>query len=353
MARPLAATLALLLVLTATPRARQAPSTTALLDRYLAGDFDAVTASLSALESFDTTLAELQRDGAAWIDAQGPVQRARRELAAANFALEAARFGAPKAWKDDPRALGIPSLGIGRIEWKAPPLLIEWACERLRHRTTTPSESERLWFLASIAVAEYAEDPEFLVGVNFRLKTDVIQHINHAQSRFPKDTRINFAVGVGQEWHNAVTANRVLQGFQDDVDVGAEARLRLGVLAWRNHEFPRAQSMLHGMGTRTHDPWIVYLARYFEARILMDRNSLPQAELLFRRALDATPGAQSATIALAALLMRAGRTAEASELTEAMLAARPAAVDPWRVYARADDRFWPFLISRLRQEILP
>jgi hypothetical protein len=35
-----------------------------------------------------------------------------------------------------------------------------------------------------------------------------------------------------------------------------------------------------------------------------------------------------------------------------MLAANPRPVDPWRTYIHADDRFWPQLIARLRQEIL-
>jgi len=46
------------------PRA-QAPATTALLDRYLAGDFDAVIASVSARDDFDGLLKDLQRSGIA------------------------------------------------------------------------------------------------------------------------------------------------------------------------------------------------------------------------------------------------------------------------------------------------
>jgi hypothetical protein len=34
-----------------------------------------------------------------------------------------------------------------------------------------------------------------------------------------------------------------------------------------------------------------------------------------------------------------------------MLAAEPRPVDPWRAYVHADDRFWPYLVGRLRAEI--
>ncbi len=63
------------------------------------------------------------------------------------------------------------------------------------------------------------------------------------------------------------------------------------------------------------------------------------------------PRAQSATVALAAVLARRGARTEAAAIIEDHLAARPQPVDPWRVYAYGDDRFWPELIAHVRQEI--
>ena len=44
--------------------------------------------------------------------------------------------------------------------------------------------------------------------------------------------------------------------------------------------------------------------------------------------------------------------ADPEALIERMFAASPAPLDPWRAYRHADDRFWPQLIARLRQEIV-
>lgn len=102
----------------------------------------------------------------------------------------------------------------------------------------------------------------------------------------------------------------------------------------------------------TRDPYVVFLARYFTGRIFEQQRKLSDAEAAYRGAVAAVPHAQSATVALASLLFRDGRRAEAEKLIADMLAADPRPADPWRTYVHADDRFWPQLIARLRQEIL-
>ena len=81
------------------------------------------------------------------------------------------------------------------------------------------------------------------------------------------------------------------------------------------------------------------------------RRQPKDAEAAYRGAVAAVPHAQSATVALAALLARDGRRAEAQQLVGDMLAANPPPPDPWRGFVHADDRFWPQLIARLRAEI--
>jgi Flp pilus assembly protein TadD len=113
----------------------------------------------------------------------------------------------------------------------------------------------------------------------------------------------------------------------------------------------RAEEAFERVESLTRDPWLLYLARLFRGGVLERRGRIADAERAYRGALRAVPRAQAASTALATLLFKQDRRTEASQLVEDMLAASPALVDPWRGYINADDRFWPVLIARLRQEI--
>jgi hypothetical protein len=112
----------------ARPRA-QADSPLALLERYALGDFDAVVERLQSLDTAEPLLDRLRRDGPAWLDAGGAADRSRRRLAAATFALEAARVHAWREWKWllNPPPYGGP---LPTLYWKPAPLLIEWGFSR-------------------------------------------------------------------------------------------------------------------------------------------------------------------------------------------------------------------------------
>jgi hypothetical protein len=75
------------------------------------------------------------------------------------------------------------------------------------------------------------------------------------------------------------------------------------------------------------------------------------AERAYRGALLAVPRAQSATFAVAVLMAKRGERAGAAALVDASLKT-PLAVDPWRAYGDADDRFWPALLAKLHGEIV-
>ena len=125
----------------------QGLSVVELLEAYKAGKFAAVVAELEGDIDFKEVLKQLQDQGPAWIEAGGPDERDRRELVAATFALEAARAGEWREWKfiwkqpplcpppppdgSPPSKAGCSAL-LSVLEWKAPPLLIEWACRRMR-----------------------------------------------------------------------------------------------------------------------------------------------------------------------------------------------------------------------------
>jgi hypothetical protein len=117
-------------------------------------------AKVAGLEKLTDLVKDLKRDDVkAWLDAGGPEDRDRRELAAATFALEAARTDEWYEWKS---MVGNP-YGPPNVYWMPPPLLIEWGCELLRAHAE-PLAMERTWQLAAMSVAERSEDTQFLVG---------------------------------------------------------------------------------------------------------------------------------------------------------------------------------------------
>jgi Flp pilus assembly protein TadD len=97
----------------------------------------------------------------------------------------------------------------------------------------------------------------------------------------------------------------------------------------------------------TSDPFVVYMARFFRAR-LYDRLDLrAPAETAYRSALDVYPHAQSASMPLATLVFLRGEEAGAQALVDTVLA-NPGAEDPWRVYFLQDYRRLPVYIEQMR-----
>ena len=368
MRRVLLLALAALTCLEGTRTAAREASVLQWLDAYRAGQYDRVVADLQLETNFKPILDQLKRDGAGWIAAAGPAEVQRRELVAATFALEAARVGMRYEWKriqmqervDDLQPLNV-------LYWKPPPLLIEWGCQ-LFLKDATPRPIERWWQLAALAVAQRAEDTQFLVGDpkigaaktdrdagiaagEIGNRADEIKHLDHVWERFPEEKRFVLGQGIARdrEWHDdAVKAYRALE---NDPIVGGEALMRLGAMFMRLRNIPAALKALERAQTMTRDPYVVFLASYFSGQIYERQPNLELAEKEYRTAAAAVPHAQSATLALASILARDERRAEAQRLVREMLDAEPAPVDPWRRFVQADDRFWPLLIRKLRMEI--
>ena len=362
----------------------QPPSVPDQLDRYLAGQFAAVVEGLRAASDFGRLLEELRRDGRRWVESGRPQERTRRQLAAATFALEAARAGAWIEWKliqKQPQMCASNNECIqppNVLYWKAPPLLIEWGCELLR-QDAKPRPVERWWQLAALSVAQRAEDPQFLVGdtsigkgigageiVNTQ---DDITHLEHVTPRFPQEMRFLLAQGIARSRSWPDEARMVFRTLEKDPDVGGEATMRLGALLMpplgrSNYMTPGGGSVRLPPSTNealelfdraddmTRDPYVIYLARYFKGKLLEAERKTEEAEAAYRGAVTAVPHAQSATISLATLLFRDGRRSESQRLIAEMLAHTPRPADPWRTFVHADDRFWPQLVGRLRAEIL-
>lgn len=365
---------AVILAMSIAPRA-QSSSVTAQLDRYLRGDHDAVVAELSALENLDVVLEELKRDASAWIDAGAPAETSRRTLTAATFALEAGRAGAFREWKlidnyrDEPGRAGggsPPLINTTMVYWKAPPLLIEWGCTLLRSQTT-PHPDERTWQLAAVSAAQLAGDFEFLIGSPFQPRhnpQNEIEHLKHVIARFPREPRLALAQAIAVEWTTYPTPPRRLKrpariaeaikafdGMTRDEAIGAEASLRFGVSRLRGGNAAAAVELFEKVERTTRDTYLIYLSRVFGGQAHEALKHPADAERSYRNALKVVPNAQTASFALAALLFRSDRPAEAARITESALAAQPQPIDPWREYGAADNRFWPELIARLREAI--
>lgn len=336
--------------------AQAPPSVRSMLDAYADGQVDAVVATLARTENFDAILEGLRRDGQTWIAAAGPEAIDRRELVAATFALEAARAAIGTPWKlllRVPTAPGVNLVGE-TLYWQAPPLILEWACARLRARTT-PHPAERWWQLAALSVGHRSEDFQFLVGSPFESTIwntqDEIEHIHHVETRLPDEMRIQLAKAIAIEWRWPRDAMPAFLALVDHPDVGGEARVRLGVAQSRTGRHADAVTTLTRAEHETREPHLVYLARLFKGRSLEALKRPKDAEAAYRSAVLTMPGAQAAATALAGLLAADGRRLDAQQVIAATLATTPLPDDPWRVYVHGDDRFWPYLIDRLRQEI--
>lgn len=344
----------LCLSLAAAPSA-QSPRVVPLLDRYAAGQFREVAAIFDQTKDFGDLLKQLKRDVPAWIKAGGVADQPRRELAAATFALEAARAGELDDWK-----LVQKWMNLDNIYWHPPAELVEWGCALLR-TNAVPRPSERLWHLAALSVADRAGDYEFLIGSPWEgraNKKDEIEHLKHSALRFPHERRFPLAQGIAAEWRlfpsgrsGAVEADKVFDTLKDDEQVGGEASLRLGFMQLRNRHSFDALVLFAAAEARTREPFVVYLARYFRGQALEQQKNVADAETAYRRALAIVPKAQSASFALSALLAVQGRRAEAAGIVDAALTASPRPIDPWRAYGEADARFWPDLIAQLHAQI--
>jgi tetratricopeptide (TPR) repeat protein len=352
-----------LLLVPVRPRADQA-SAIDLLDRYAHGEFAAVVSALGNLKDFDGLRKQLQNDGPAWIDASDPATRPRRELAAATFALEAARADEWHEWKFVQKGGKTGGfLPFDTLYWKAPPLLITWGASLLRSPLSPlPATTQRLWQFAAIAVAERAEDFEFLIGSPFETRIDPgdeIAYVKPLLQQFPDEPRFLLAEAIALEWRTwpqpgrdgTREARTALEALSNDESVGAEALVRLGDLELRGGAAGEAIPHFERAETLTRDPYLVYLARFLKGQAFERQKKTAEAIRAYRGALAAVPGAQSASVALAALLFLSDQRTEAAVVLTANLSGGPQPVDPWRTMADGDDRFWPEIIGRLRAEI--
>lgn len=299
---------------------------------YELGEYAAVETALqqAANGNFDVLLAAFEQDAARWIDADGPEFASRRRLVMATVALEAAYAALDTQWSNSK-------------------LLLQWACKVLRSAPKQPAERD--WHLAAIALFEGARDLDALGA-----------HLGHVRERFPAEPRILLAEAFRREsdYLDDVTSlgqelgpGRRVRTYEAALATpgsAREAHLRAGFLFLQGRDFVEAIRHLH-LVDPPDDPGQLYLARLFEGWALQRQERPEEAARAFRAALDAVPGAYTASLVLALQLYRAGGAADADALMDAVAQAEPPVIDPWRIYGYGDLRRWPLLIAQLRRDL--
>jgi hypothetical protein len=394
-------------VLTSKVSGQSTPDAAQLLAQYDAGDYEAFTKESSALPDLGDFRRDLDRSAPRWIRAAGDARaRDRRRVVAASVALEVANTNRDR-WHEA-RHLVEWGCALQRTVFSgAPPhpapaaayrlwqlasiALIERAFDHvflvgvpptlnrdpdpgrgrtrnhLAHAIAALPDEPRL-FLAFATAAEFASwgsdspDPVWIEGERIEqaepLAPDITTDARTARALTRRQTdRIYVAAAKSDTLWELADIFRGLKPvpftyarLAGEPPIQAELHVRLGNTYLRLARPHLALPELEKAAAETADPFVVYLAHYFRGRAfeMLDRKS--DAEDAYRRALDAMPRAQSASISLAALLFAGGQRNEAVVRTAESLRS-VLAPDPWRMYQEGGGRNWSFLIESLRKAL--
>lgn len=331
---------------------------TGLLDLYLQGDHAAAMAPLATASNVSGIARDFVADAGDWA-AKGttPEDVQRRRIAAAALALEFA---------------------VLRMEdeWYTLRPLIEWGCvlvrgaERPDNPPTEPSDAELAWHRAALAAIQGARDQQFgrrpVISAD---RPDVpfsADHIAHVAERFPADPAVLFAQGFFQEFQVPVegrmrmididTAARAsaraiefYQGAAASPELAGDAALAIGYIHLRMKRLDEALPEL-AKAAGSGDVFVRHLALLLRGRAIEQLGGTDEAVAAYRAALTAIPNAQSASMALAALLHRGDQSDAAIAIMAKSLAARPAE-DPWREYGFGQFRYWTRYRDRMREAL--
>ena len=142
-----------------------------------------------------------------------------------------------------------------------------------------------------------------------------------------------------------------LSRLSADPVVGIDAQIRLGYLQWATGDSESARATLKTAAAAAQDADRKYLAHFLAGWTALRDGRDDIARESLAAALDARPGSQSATLALASLNLRLGEADLAHEQAEASLAQRATDDDPWRLFLYGRFPTLPKLISDLRDKV--
>jgi tetratricopeptide (TPR) repeat protein len=213
-----------------------------------------------------------------------------------------------------------------------------------------PSDAERIWQLAALALCEGARD---VVTID--------AHLTRMQRRFPGEPRILLGRAFITEvqfwdddwayWGKAdgARAARPLQAAMASAANRDEALLRLAYFMLYAGRPTEAIDALKQISSST-DEGAAYLAGLFEGWADERLGRPYDAIRAFRAALAVAPQARAATLHLAVMLAAAGGREEADRVIGAVLDGRvETAPDPWTIYGCGDLRRFPLLVGQLRR----
>jgi len=356
----------------------------ALLDLYAAGKTDDAMATVAraTTDSARDLRVQLVVYGQTWLHT-GAAEISPRLFAAAVFALD------------------MEAIRAERGEWSprnqrdcSGSCVLEWACIVLRARKAS-DENDRLWLLASVALAEGVRDWSFLQTplAPALSRAPEAGHLTHAIARHPDEPRFRLARATaiasrfnianeldlpradlpsgsaalsqttvvpsqqpGFEERRRAPLDYAMQQFArliDDPAVGVEARIRLAYLHYRSEEYEQARRAAEAAARTTSDADLRYLASFLAGQAAQASGDLTGAETLYTQALVSRPRAQSASLALAALQMVRGAAAPAYELFAAPRTSRMEDDDPWRLFFYGDYPKLTALVRELRGRVKP
>jgi hypothetical protein len=303
----------------------------AALDAYRSGRFNAAVDQFSAEDDAEAFRAGFIKGAAAWVSAS-PADAAARRFVAAALALEVAQA---RLTHDNLSTI----------------VLLDWATRQLRAAPASPAE--RSWTLAAVALVERGGRTgyDFPQDVSSRWGEDFIED---AVKRFPGEQRLLLARAVFDWRMFSAPSRRARSEFEKlavDPVVGAEALLQLAYLELEDRDYQTTTQLARRAADQAREPAVAYLAHFIMAFCHEAQGRPADAVASYTAALQAVPYGQSASIALAALLMRDNQADAAFHLIDHSLAKRPDGDDPWRLFVYGGYVRWPLLIADVRKEI--
>lgn len=330
------------------------------LERYAQGYYDEGVKQLIGTKTVSSVVRAFRKDAGAWIDRAPVSERAQRTAVVGAMSLE----------------LLAATFDQHRDEYVKTREMIEWACERFRRLPA--SEVERQFHLAGIALAQAAGDKRFIDGYQSAQNTfmPLGSHPEHPTERFPREARFKLAIATANPEVQQIATWPLPPGYLvspsllriehqferqiihdslqrlselfDDPAVGAEARLRSGVLRFVREDVTVARTDLEH-AELAEDPFIRHLAHLMLGTIADQAGDRSEALRRYRLAYDTVPAA-TASIALASRLFRSGATEDAASVLRAF-DSEPPPPDPWELYGQRDFRSFAAIRHELRKAV--
>jgi tetratricopeptide (TPR) repeat protein len=299
------------------------------LDRYRSGAFDAAVRDLSAGGDPMTFPASYIAAADAWI-ARDSTDTTNRRLIATTLAIEVAH---------------------ARLAYDNPTLivLLDWA--KKEWRRGPPSPVERVWTRAAITLVGRTGPWNTLRTGGRDYVEKILAFLEDSVKRFPDDARLRLTNVI---WQNPPTSRLVLalEPLTEHPEVGPEALVELAFVKFFDEgDLKTARRLTELAADRAAEPWTRYMAHLIAGFVGERQGRHQDAVSEYAAALRAVPHAQSASLALAQLLLRDNQADAAFDLINRSLTERPDGDDPWRLFAYGGYVRWPVLIADVRKAI--